>query len=226
MARHRLSSFADLWQHHESLYLEVFSKALLKRVLKGEVSGNEDAISESLCVDLNEVCFEISKKRSIEVRNPTWEGPAQPVINNELKGGKIRKRPDFTCKCLNRFASSAEEHEISLHVECKQLGKPTSSSWVLNENYVTKGIRRFDTADHEYGKRAPSGLMIGYLVSMTPETILDEVNSHQMRHLSDNPKLVFEFDDGRLFESRQMLTRKHVLPVRFDLIHIWADMRG
>jgi len=226
VARHPLSSFADLWQRHEQLYFEVFSEALLKLIQKGNAFDNEDAISESLCVDLNEVCFKISRSRQIEVRNPVWEGPAQPVVNSELKGGKIRKRPDFTCKNLNRFASSAEEHEISLHVECKQLGKPTSSSWILNENYVTRGIRRFDSTIHEYGKRAPSGLMIGYLVSMTPETILGEVNCHQKKHLPDNPALTFEFDCGKIFECCQFLTRKHVIPEQFQLRHLWADLRG
>lgn len=225
MARHPLSSFADLWHHHEQLYLEVFSEALLKLIQKGKIFHNEDAISESLCVDLNEVCFEISKSRQIEVNNPVWEGPIQPVKCDELKGGKVRKRPDFTCKRMNRFASSADEHEISLHVECKQLGNPTSSSWILTENYVTKGIIRFDSTTHEYGKRAPAGFMIGYLVNMTPESILMEVNSYQKKCLQDNPELVFTFDGGRLFESQQPLSRKHVLPEKFNLFHLWADLR-
>ena len=226
MARHPLSSFADLWQHHERLYFEVFSEALLKLIQKGKTFDNEDAISESLCVDLNEVCFEISKSRQIEVNNPVWEGPIQPVKYDELKGGKVRKRPDFTCKRMNRFASSGDEHEISLHVECKQLGEPTSSSWILNENYVTEGINRFDSSTHEYGKRAPSGFMIGYLVSMTPESVLMGVNGYQKKHLPDNPDLTFAFAGGKLFESHQALSRKHVQPEKFGLIHLWADLRG
>ncbi|MBK5274629.1 MAG: hypothetical protein JJE30_06220 [Desulfuromonadales bacterium] len=225
MARHLLSSFTDLWMQHERLYLEVFSAALLKLAEQVPSLANEDAISEELCVLLNQVCFEMGKYRNVEVRVPVWERPIQPVVWEELKGGKIRKRPDFCCSCLNRFALSAEEHEISLHIECKQLGEPTSSSWVLNENYVKNGIKRFDSATHEYGKRAPSGLIIGYLVNMTPETVLAEVSGHQKKHLPDNPDIEFEFRGGKLFTSRHSLTRKYVIPERFDLVHLWADLR-
>lgn len=226
MARHSLSSFTDLWMQHERLYLEIFSEALLK--LSGQELSltNEDAISEELCVPLNQVCFEMNKFRNVEVRVPIWERPIQPIAKVELKGGKVRKRPDFSCSCLSRFALSAEEHEISLHVECKQLGEPTSRSWILNENYVERGIKRFDSTTHEYGKRAPSGLMIGYIVSMTPDTVLYEVNSRQNKHLPDNPDIVFEFGDGKLFRSRQPLVRRFVFPERFDLVHLWVDLRG
>ncbi len=225
MARHSLSSFTDLWMQHEHLYLEVFSTALLKLAEQEPSLVNEDAISEELCIPLNQVCFEMGKSQNVEVRVPVWERPVHPVAKEELKGGKIRKRPDFCCSCLNRFALSAEEHEVSLHIECKQLGEPTSSTWILNENYVKRGIKRFDSTTHEYGKRALSGLMIGYLVNMTPETVLAEVNCHQKKHMPDNPDIVFEFGDGKLFWSRQPLTRKHVLPECFELIHLWADLR-
>lgn len=223
MARHSLSSFAALWQRHENLYLEVFSSALKELFSKKISLEHEDTISEALCVTLRHVCFEISHTRNIEVKTPEWEGPIQPVEEEEMTGGKIRKRPDFTCKCFNRFASIAEEHEISMHVECKRLGKPTSATWILNENYVKNGIKRFDSPTHEYGKRANSGLMIGYIIDMSPETILFEVNGHQKKHLPGNPDIEFEFGVGNLLLSRQSLTRMHVFPEQFTLIHLWAD---
>ena len=224
MARHSLSSFAALWQRHESLYIEVFSSAL-KELATGKISlGHEDTISEALCVTLRHVGFEFLHTRNIEVKTPDWEGPIQPVEEEELKGGKIRKRPDFTCKCFNRFASTAEELEISLHVECKRLGKPTSATWILNEKYIKNGIMRFDSTTHEYGKRAASGLMIGYIIDMSPKAILTDVNEYQKKHLPDNPTIEFEFGVGNIFESRQSLARKYVRPERFTLIHLWADL--
>jgi len=224
VARHSLSSFAVLWQRHERLYIEVFSSALQVLTTKEITLDDEDAISEILCIILNQVCFELGQSRNIEVRTPVWEGPIQPVVADELKGGKIRKRPDFNCKCSNRFALFAEEHEIPLHVECKRLGDSSSSSWNLSKNYVDNGTQRFDSITHEYGKRAPSGLMIGYIVGMTPETILTKVNGYQKKSLPSNPAMEFDFGDGNLFTSLQPLTRKHVLPERFKLIHLWVDL--
>lgn len=225
MARRSLSTFTALWQCHERLYLEIFLSALQELTAKIVPLDDEDAISETLCVILNQICFDLGKSRKIEVSTPVWEVPIQPVIAGELKGGKSKKRPDFTCKCSNRFAASAEEHEIPFQVECKRLGAPTSSSWNLNENYVNDGVKRFDSISHAYGKRAPSGLMIGYVISMTPETILTEVNSYQKKNLPSNPAIGFNFAVGKLFESCQFLKRLHVLPEKFELFHLWADLR-
>ena len=221
MARRSLPSFAILWQRHEGLYLEVFSIALLELSRKNCVSGDEDAISERLCPRLNQACFELAKCRNIDIRTPVWEGPIQPVTEEELKGGKIRKRPDFTCRCSNPFAVSSDEHEIPLHVECKCLGNPTSASWNLNENYIKNGIKRFDSGTHEYGKRASSGIMIGYIISMKPKDILQEVNAHQKKLLPDYPNITFDFNSTPLFQIRQKIKRKYVLPKLFELIHLW-----
>ena len=138
----------------------------------------------------------------------------------------MRKRPDFTCKCSNPFASCTEEHEIALHVECKLLGNPTSKTWILNENYVTRGIKRFDCLTHEYGKRASSGMMIGYIISMEPELIVKEVNKYQQIQSLPSPSLSFQFDDQPVFKENQSLDRKNVKPKSFQLIHLWVDLRS
>ena len=104
----------------------------------------------------------MSKKSNREIRPPDWEKPIQPIINTEIKGGKIKKRPDFTCNLCNTITESPDNYVLPFHVECKRLGKPTSPAWILNKNYVENGIKRFDSSEHEYGKRANSGLMIGY----------------------------------------------------------------
>lgn len=187
---------------------------------------SEDTISEHLCIVLNAICFKESRKNNCEIRTPDWEKPIQPVTDSELKGGRARKRPDFTCKLTNPFAASADEHEISFHVECKRLGAPTSASWILNENYVTNGIKRFDCRLHEYGKRASSGMMVGYIINMSPEKILDEVNTHQKQHCSYNPAIEIDFVKGNVQQYRQKLNRKNLKPELFKLIHLWADLRS
>jgi hypothetical protein len=211
---------------HILLYSEVFSTALRKLSESVSVSGDEDAISEILCSILNRVCFKLGKSRNQELQTPYWEAPIQPVAGDELKGGKIKKRPDFTCKFINPWAVSPEKYEISLHIECKLLGNPTSATWILNKNYVKNGIKRFDSKIHEYGKRADSGMMIGYIIGMTPQEIESEVNDYQKKHASEYTAIKFFFDTTTLFKTRQDIKRKNVLPARFELIHLWVDLRN
>ena len=231
MARRSVPSFARLWRKHETLYLSVFSQALV-RLSKKKHLMDEDHISEQLCPILNAVCFEKSnkrksKKRNCEIRTPDPEIPIPPKTDNELKGGlKKARRPDFTCKCHNPFASCSEEHEIALHVECKLLGNQTSKTWILNKNYTIEGIKRFDNKSHEYGKRALSGMMIGYIISMEPEQIVYEVNDFQQKQFPNNPALSFEFNNPPVFRTRQNLKRKNVNPKGFQIIHLWVDLRG
>jgi hypothetical protein len=226
MARGGIPSRSKLWNKHETLYVGIFIIALQK-LSDGKCDiTNEDIISERLCIILNEVCFEESKKNKCEIRTPDWEKPIQPITDSELKGGKVRKRPDFTCKLTNPFAVCANEHEIPLHVECKRLGFPTSTSWILNKNYVINGIKRFDSKRHEYGKRASSGMMVGYIISMSPEIILDEVNTHQKQHCSHNPAVEFEFIKKNVRQYRQKLNRKKLKPEIFKLVHLWVDLRS
>jgi hypothetical protein len=225
MARRVLPEFVFLWQQHELLYLTLFSTALNELADKSQLSGDEDAVSEKLCQILRSVCFNFAHSQNKEIRTPSWEPPIPPVSEDELKGGKIRKRPDFTCNCYNSFASSAEEHEISFHIECKLLGNPTSQTWILNKNYVTNGIKRFDSIEHEYGKRATSGLMIGYIIDMSPGTILDEVNNYQKTECPRNHAIAFTFTQEHVNTTHQILNRTTVMPENFKLTHMWADLR-
>jgi len=226
MARRPLSPFVTLWNRHVQLYSEVFSAALRELSESSSISGDEDAISEILCSILSRVCFELGRSRNQDLQTPYWEAPIQPVKGDELKGGKIRKRPDFTCKCINPWAASHEKYEVALHVECKLLGYPTSAKWILNENYVKNGIKRFDSKIHEYGKRADAGMMIGYIISMTPVEIESEVNDYQKRHSPECAQIRFLFDTMPPFETRQAIKRRNIMPSRFELIHFWVDLRS
>jgi hypothetical protein len=225
MARHGIPSFSSLWQRHEDLYVRIFIIALKRMSDDGCEVTKEDLISDLLCPFLHAVCFEESKSNdNFEIRVPDWEKSIQAVNKSELKGGK-GKRPDFTCKLTNTLANCADDYEIPFHVECKLLGSPTSPRWILNKNYVTEGIKRFDSRSHEYGKRASSGMMLGYVISMTPEKILEEINSHQKKHFSDNPAIEFECVRENIQQYGQKLERKNLEPRKFKLIHLWVDLR-
>lgn len=212
-----VKDFVALWQCHENLYYYIFCEALNRLKISKEQSKNEDAISEALCPILKDVCFNHTQ----DVRTPDWEKPIQPVINEELKGGKVRKRPDFSCSFVNSLANCSEMYEIPFHIECKRLGQKVGS-WDLNKNYVNNGIKRFDSSDHEYGKRAPSGMMIGYMVNMEPTNILNNLN----KHLPDKlPKLDFAFME-KVVSCEQELIRKKVKPEAFKLIHLWINLKS
>ena len=226
MGSRPLSPFNELWNRHVILYLEIFTEALQELSESDSISGGENAISEMLCPILNRVCFNYGKSKNQEIQTPFWEAPIQPVTEDELRGDETKKRPDFTCKLINRWAISYEKYEISLHVECKLLGHPTSATWILNENYVKNGIKRFDSKIHEYGKRAYSGMMIGYIISMTPEEIESEVNTYQKKHVPEYTQIKFLFDTIPLFKTRQDIKRKNFIPSRFELLHLWVDLRN
>lgn len=214
----------DLWERHEELYRAVFNKALTCLAQIDYEWKNEDQISERLCPILTEVCFEIGKEHNQEVPTPDWQKPIPPIKEDELKGGKKNKIPDFTCSVCNPYASNLESYEISFHIECKCLGYPSSPSWKFNEKYVINGIKRFDCTTHEYGKRAVSGMMIGYIVSMEPTAINQEVNNYLTTHLSAAPLLFFNFSQ-KVCDCEQILTRINVDPSNFKLTHLWVDLR-
>ncbi|RJO67441.1 MAG: hypothetical protein C4523_09550 [Myxococcales bacterium] len=85
---------------------------------------------------------------------------------------------------------------------------------------------RFDLQSHEYGKRAPSGVMVGYLVGMTVESVQREVNKYQLSEASELPPIRFELPaKEKVMRAVQKLRRKNVPPASFVLHHLWADLR-
>jgi hypothetical protein len=210
----KIRTFIALWQRHEQIYVSIFSEALEQLDITEELSEHEDDISEVLCPLLRQICF------TRKVRIPDWEKPIQPNVNEELKGGKNRKRPDFTCSLINSFAQTQEMYEINFHIECKRLGKK-KGSWNLNKNYITNGIQRFDSGKHEYGKKALSGMMIGYIIDMKPSEILDDVNNHIVDKF---PRLNFSLIK-KVVAYQQKIIRNTITPKEFKLIHKWVDLR-
>jgi len=213
MARKKgaINSFPSLWANHETLYCDIFLEALNQLKITDEQRNNEDDISEVLYLSLNEVCF----KHKDDIMTPCPERPKSPVKKDEIKGGKKRKRPDFTCNLVNSMAASSVTYIIPFHIECKRLGDGN-----LNKKYVSDGVTRFDIKSHEYGQRADSGMMIGYMISSTPALILKNVNQHLKNKY---PELEFSFS-RKVVSENQELVRTKVLPVQFKLIHLWVNL--
>ncbi len=206
----------QLWKRHEGVYQNLFIQALNLLEVSDMQREHEDAISEELSLNLLFVFFD----KNYYLNLPVWEGPIPPITNKQLKGGSKGKRPDFSCTIVNPFASSPEDYDISLHIECKRLGIKRGS-WNLNKNYVMNGVQRFDSSDHRYGQNASSGFMIGYIISSKRVIILNDVNNHLKQQF---PLLCFDFSSKVEICSFE-LARRNVTPCNFKLTHIWADLR-
>lgn len=220
MARKKatIADFSKLWERHEALYRGVFIAALNELSVTEEQCKHEDDISEALCPVLRNICF-LDKNNPLL---PQWERPIAPVSGDALKGGKNATRPDFTCSLVDVFAVTPEMHEIPLHIECKRLGVK-KGSWDLNKNYVEHGVKRFDSLVHEYGKSAPSGIMVGYIIDGDKDDILIVVNRYLLG--MGFSRITFLLTT-RVKSCDTIICRKTIEPKDFKLIHIWADLRN
>lgn len=220
MARKRtgIADFHTIWQRHEALYKDVFCQALEKIAGKAIDFRFENAISEVLCLELREVCYNHPDQPAL----PQWESPIKPIYKSNLTGGNKAKRPDFTCSLVNTYASSKDEHEISLHVECKRLGVVTEKNR-LSVYYVEEGIARFDTVTHAYGKMAPSGMMIGYVMGKCVESVWAEVNKAIIAN-GMNVVLYDRYVELRVDVTESCYHRCVVTPFSFKLIHMWVQV--
>lgn len=219
----RYIDFNKIWQRHIDLYAEVFIYSLKCLSEDNCLNGqeDEDRISVYLWKNLKKVCARWSLTKNQEIPAPQVQTPVQDIIRAAKKRMKALKKPDFTCF---RFNASKGEN-IGLHIECKKLGKPSSSGWKFNKNYITDGIMRFDLKEYQYGMDAISGMMVGYIVSMLPEDILKEVNEYQNKYLKGHSKLKFNFSSGLVFKTQQKITRKNIRPKNFHLSHLWVDLK-
>ncbi len=232
MAARELPAVRSFWERHERLLLDVFLLALESLRRRGDlptrpVSSSstrvEDDLSKRLAVELREATFDLGLDHP-----PKWELPRPPKSDAGLDGPGVGKRPDFTCEVRDIAATSSADAWLYYHIECKCLGEPPSRTWIYNENYVKEGIRRYLDPEYGYGERAPSGAMIGYVLSMTFEKILKEVNAFlgAPSDLGSVPPIRFPSTrSGEIARVAQMLDRGRVVPRRFTLRHLWVDLR-
>lgn len=224
MATRELPAGRSLWEKHERLLLDVFAFALENLRSRKDLPKRENEISIHLAVEARRAAFELGLEHP-----PQHELPRQPVSEKELGGLGTRKRPDFTYEIRDPAAASSINSWLYYHIECKCLGEPSSKAWTLNKNYVDKGVRRFLDPEHGYGERASSGAMIGYVLSMSFDPILGEVNRHLgvLSELGSAAPIYFsEVGRDQTARASQVLDRLRVLPRDFVLRHLWIDLRS
>jgi len=204
-----------LWSRFVQVRLDVFYKALEILYITEEMKDNEDKITKALYPKLEKASFEHEAKPE----TPTWDTKIGASTDVELELESIEKRPDFTCSLVDRTADNEEAHTLRLHIECKCLGKKRSSSWDLNMNYINNGINRFDSATHEYGKRAQDGIMVGYIINSTKFNIQNEINNKLPKNIE---RLNFKAEK-KVEKIATKFIRENVKPADFTMHHIWAD---
>lgn len=223
MAAHKLPAVGSFWERHERLVLEVFLRALESLEKHSELPTAENDLSDLLAVATRKAAFDLGLDYP-----PKREVPIQPVGDNDIGGPASGKRPDFTCEVRDIAATSSRNAWLDYHIECKCLGEPSSQSWIYNRNYVNRGIRRFLDPEHRYGEGAPSGAMIGYVLSMSFGEILEDVNGYlgEPWDLGSAPPIHFpNTQPGGIAQTSQSLARARFLPRQFTLRHLWVDLR-
>ncbi|MHB1420733.1 MAG: hypothetical protein ACYCX4_14330 [Bacillota bacterium] len=213
----------NIWERHEKEVLIILTEAL--NALRGEVTGleSEDDITRALILKMRSINRERLKNgRGI---NNTISGQMvnQPRYEDELGQSRERKIPDIQWGFVNPHATNPDYFERQYCIECKCLGQPLNSRCSY---YVNNGIQRFLTVEHGYAKGECSSTMIGYVLSLDLDTILDKVNLITSEICI--PELVLKQDHWNEYGVSNLghwLNRVELKPSDFYLHHFWVDLR-
>lgn len=215
----------QLWQNHERRVLCIFKRALELLQDDPDLDACEDELNRKLLFCVREANAELGSRNEGLEWPVVYEANNQPDLADETRAAREDKRPDFQWGVTDHTESDPRRQDKFFVIECKRLGKPTSSSWVFNRNYVQHGILRFVNKDHGYGKSAPSGAMVGYIRDMGADQVLTEVNQHATTtglnelDLSNNG-----WNAGGASRLDNVLDRLDVSPSPFKLRHLWVDL--
>lgn len=223
-----------LWHDHVEAVLVIVRGALrsLSDVPLRPTSGVDCRMAGENAIN-RELYFAILDENSAQaaVGSPyAFNHPPAPEANNLPSPEDARrvpredKRPDLQWNIIDHLQPSSRSVK-SFVIECKLLGTPRRSDWPFNENYVHHGICRFIERSHLYGKGDTDGAMVGYVQSMLPRNILDEVNGHAAG--VSVPSLVPRpgaWPRGPVWELGHDLARPAGgSPYRLN--HLWVDLR-
>ena len=221
------------WANFENRVLEILSLALRKlrnepSLPVGEDSVKHNSLNRRLHFCLRRAILEWEDANGAIVSPfPETNCKKVPDIDSEeITTLSEQKIPDFKWQFRNHSARDPAKSFIHYEIECKRLGSPTSSNWILNENYVKHGIFRFVNVDWCYGKLSRSGAMIGYIQNMNENDILIEVNNAALAACLTEIILSTDgWKTGDVSRLEQRLVRPDVPPTPFDLRHLWVDLR-
>lgn len=226
MSQPRISRL-HTWEKHERRVVDILLLAL-------SILRNTDFLPQSEVL-LNRKLYFCLLEANQKMKNsgfeyfdhiPTPEGHNPPDPDDEQWAVRENKIPDFYWGYIDHTESDSRRSARNYFIECKRLGYPPRADWILNQNYVHKGILRFVTEEHGYAKGERSGAMVGYVQSMELDEILREVNSAAISvgitdlGTSDNGWQV----SGTSQLAHQVNRTFSISP--FQLTHFWVDLRS
>lgn len=223
MTRPRLST-ALTWEKFQHSVLSVFTESLRRLAARQELPRSEEPINFELLMVSRDVLFEKVQAGTCLSFLIFSDIPNQPETDDTAESRRLKKRPDFKCAITDEHAQDAGRYQVYYVVECKRLGQ-AEQNWVLNENYCEHGMLRFIRTEHGYAKTSASAAMVGYLQSMTPDEVLEEVNTHAAT--KNIPSLVraasaWAAKDVTVLSNRVV---RDDAQTALDLNHLWLDLR-
>ena len=217
---------SHIWQNQERRVLQVFKRALELLCEDDNLDVCEDELNRRLLFYTRKADAEYDAMNDGLDTHILYEANNQPVVEDIERAQRENKRPDFTYPFKDLSESNPDLRAKSYTIECKRLGNSGNPAWVFNKNYVEKGIQRFVTIEHGYGKGVASGLMIGYVRNMSFDDILKEVNGYVAKaKLNFIQQSKCNLNNVVVSRFEEKLDRPKVLPTPFPLRHLWVDLR-
>lgn len=211
----------QLWRKREAKCLTIIERGLTILQRRESFPESEIELNRELYFCLVEASRDLYPDDEVA---PIAECCNQPDLDDDARARREQKRPDLQWIYLDRYEADPRRSSRQFVVECKRLGAPPRSDWVLNRNYIEHGVVRFRHLDWAYAKHAGSGAMIGYVQSMTPSTILTEVNTRcRGNSLPDLVPASAWQSIGPTQLDHDFAREFAVSPIK--LHHFWIDLR-
>lgn len=225
--RPRPISVLPLWDRFESRVLEITRLALILMQEAATLPDDEKELNQRLGHYIREASWQLKASDTGIVGAPHLDALNQPDLDDVEPARREDTRPDFQWELKDLQARNRSEYQRFYAMECKRLGSATSHSWVLNEQYIINGVRRFLKAEYSYGspKSNPSAVMIGYVQNMELEEILIEVNGFGQRNAIPQINLSKSGWRRGISLLDHQLNRPEIDPSPLSLRHLWVDLR-
>lgn len=212
---------SQLWRTRKAKCLAIIERALAIFRQRASFPESEVELNREFYFCLITASRELYPEDEVA---PVTECCSQPDSDDRARARREQKRPDFQWVYLDRYEYDPHRSSKQFVVECKRLGNPPRSDWILNRNYIEHGIARFRHPDWAYAKRSESGAMIGYIQTMTPPAILLEVNAEcRNKSFPDLTPASAWLIGGTTQLDHAFKRAFKISPVR--LHHFWVDLR-
>ena len=209
-----------LWGRIEEAILEVIELAIDLFLSKRNFPIHEDDLNRKFYFCLVSANYQLQKQNRGLESPPFYEGNNQPSSDDVQRASREAKRPDFQWSITDISEPDPEKSSKQFVLECKRLGKPVGT-WILNENYVKHGIKRFIDKDHGYAHGVESSAMLGYIQDMDVTNILDAINREVK--LMKQPLINNQINRSNHIQLSHRLSKSFPLN-EIEVKHIWIEI--